>query len=93
METTPKSGDLRVWHIPQVPMRAFHVYVPDVATAELVVAALSDYDAFQFDNNVKPDYANVGGIEVFEDGEWCDYDPDWHDIAALRAVSGEVSNG
>ena len=38
---------------------------------------LADYDKFQFENNIKPDYSNAGGLEIFENGEW----PDWYDEA------------
>ena len=65
-----KEGDLRVWWIPQVPMKAFHVAVSSPKEAVKILDVLADYDIFQFENNVKPDYSNVGGLEVFEDGEW-----------------------
>jgi hypothetical protein len=70
------NGDLRVWWIPQIPMDAFHVPVPDLKTASLILDTLARYDLFQYENNVKPDYSNVGGLQVFEDGEWIDW---WSD--------------
>jgi hypothetical protein len=73
MSEQPKEGDLQVWWVPQVPMTAFTVAVPDVATGRLICDVLANYDTFQFENNVKPDYCNAGGINVFEDGEWFDY--------------------
>lgn len=60
----------RVWWIPQVPMKAFYYEVPDLATGRLLEDALAMYDIFQLENNVKGDYANAGGIQVWEDGEW-----------------------
>ena len=36
----------------------------------LSMLELADYDLFQFDNNIKPDYCNAGGLEVFEEEEW-----------------------
>ena len=69
-----KEGDLQVWWIPQVPGEPFYVSVMDLAQAVLISDALSDYDAFQFENRIKPDYCNAGGLETFEDGEWVD----WH---------------
>lgn len=66
---------LRVWWVPQVPMAAFEVDVPDLATADILLDALADYDAFQFENNVKPDYCNAGGLAMLENGEWVD----WYD--------------
>lgn len=71
----PKEGDLRVWWIPQVPGKPFKVPVKDIEQAKLLHNTLADYDRFQYDNRIKPDYANTGGLEVFEDGEWCE----WHD--------------
>ena len=78
MSDTPKKGDLRVWWIPQVPMQPFHVPVPDVKTAKLVMNCLANYDIFQFENRVKPGYCNVGGLECYsqdDNGEWCE----WYD--------------
>lgn len=77
----PKKGDLRIWWVPQVPGEPFHVDVATAAEARLLLDTLARYDQFQFDNNIKPDYSNAGGLEVFEDGEWCDwYDADGDDI-------------
>ena len=67
------EGDLKIWWVPQVPMDAFEVAVPDLRTAAILLNTLADYDRFQFENNVKPDYANMGGLQVFEDGDWFDW--------------------
>ncbi len=81
VKTEHKAGDLQVWWIPQVPMKAFHVAVKSLAEGVVVMDALANYDLFQFENNIKPDYANMGGINVWSDdtgeGEpgwesWCD---------------------
>lgn len=66
---------LRVWHIPQVPMKAFHVGVDTLEEAVKILDVLANYDSFQYENNVKGDYANAQGLQMFEDGEWSD----WHD--------------
>ena len=52
------------------------------ARTEMLETVLAAYDSFQFKHNIKPDYCNTGGIEMFEkdcDGEgnpgwssWCD---------------------
>jgi hypothetical protein len=74
------EGDLRVWWIPQVPMPQFWVDVSSPADAKRILSILGDYDAFQLTHRVKPDYCNVGGLCVFEDGEWVDwYDPETGD--------------
>ena len=66
----PKDGDLQVWWIPQVPMKAFTVNVKNPDEAILILNTLAYYDIFQYENNVKGDYSNVGGLNVYEDGEW-----------------------
>ncbi len=70
-----KLGDLKVWWIPQVPMKSFDVQVYSLTESKLVLKTLADYDLFQLENNIKPDFSNAGGLSVFEDGEWID----WYD--------------
>lgn len=68
--------DMKVWWIPQVPMKAFEVEVSSVEEGAKLLDVLANYDAFQFENNVKPDYCNAGGLMMIDiDGEWCD----WYD--------------
>lgn len=67
-----KEGDLKVWWVPQVPMKAFEYPVPSVEVGKHLVEALTRYDLFQFENRVKPDYCNAGGILVYENGDWFD---------------------
>lgn len=74
----PSRAALKVWWTPQVPMDAFEALVPDVATAAAILDVLADYDAFQFENRVKGDYCNAGGLMILrDDGEW----EDWEDPA------------
>ncbi len=55
-------------------MSPFNVEVPDVKTGVLLMDTLAKYDQFQFENNVKPDYSNAGGLEMLDDdGEWSDW--------------------
>ena len=49
---------LKVWWIPQIPMKAFEVLVPSVEEGRKLCDVLAQYDAFQFDNKIKPDYCN-----------------------------------
>ena len=75
------EGALRVWHIPQVPGKGFRVPVKSPAEAKFVLDILAAYDGFQFENRIKPDYCNAGGLEVYENGEWTDwYSEDGQDI-------------
>ncbi len=69
----PKEGDLKVWWIPQVPMKAFEVPVEDIKQAKLLLDTLAKYDLFQFHNKIKPDYCNTGGLSIYQDGDWCDW--------------------
>lgn len=76
-----EKNKLRVWHIPQIPGEAFRVSVESPEEAAKVLEILAQYDNFQFEQNVKPDYSNAAGLEVFEDGEWCEwYSEDGEDI-------------
>lgn len=68
------TGDLKIWWIPQIPMKSFEVEVDSVEQAIKILKVLADYDIFQYENNVKPDYSNVGGLQVFDGDEWVD----WH---------------
>lgn len=68
--TNPSKGNLRVWHIPQIPGKPIRISVRDLAEADLVMGTLAKYDEFQFDNNIKPDYSNAQGLEVFDGSEW-----------------------
>ncbi|HET9063706.1 MAG TPA: hypothetical protein VFO62_10495 [Candidatus Binatia bacterium] len=83
LDALAPPAQLRVWHIPQVPGARFFVPVESVAQARLILDTLARYDAFQLEHNIKPDYSNVGGLEVFEDGEWIEWeDDDGCDISA-----------
>jgi len=67
-----KEEKLMVWHIPQIPGKPFYVPVDNIEEAKKILRVLADYDAFQFENNIKPYYANVSGLLVYdkEDKEW-----------------------
>ncbi len=84
----PREGDLQVWWIPQVPGKSFKVPVKSVEEARKILDVLADYDRFQFVSNIKPDYANAGGLLVLEPGEdgleWCE----WYDDETGEDVSG-----
>lgn len=74
-------GDLRVWHIPQIPGKPFYVDVLTIEEGEKICDILAEYDLFQFDNRIKPDYANANGIERYEedagDMGWFEVDLEW----------------
>lgn len=72
---------LRVWWVPQVPMKSFCVPVNTVEEGKKVLDILAAYDLFQLQHNVKPDFCNMGGLEICneEDQEWYDWDMETKD--------------
>ena len=75
-----ENGQLRVWWIPQVPMKPFNVLVNNLEEANLLLNALADYDIFQYENNVKADYCNMGGLSIWdEDIDEDDLGEKWRD--------------
>ncbi len=68
------EGQLKVWWIPQVPMDPFYVDVENLKEGKKILKVLAEYDLFQYETSVKPDYCNMGGLEVVEDGEWCEWE-------------------
>lgn len=86
----PKEGDLRVWWVPQIPCSAFEWPVADLAAAGAMLDALAAYDDFQFREKVKGDYANTGGLWIYHDGEWVDWESDdCDDFDTYRALQTE----
>lgn len=63
----------KVWWIPQVPGKPFEVSVATIEEGARLLDVLANYDLFQFANRIKGDYANAGGLMVFEDSDWCDW--------------------
>ena len=64
------EGSLQVWWIPQVPMNPFMVDVSTPEEGGKILDVLANYDLFQYEKNIKPDYSNAGGLNVFCDGDW-----------------------
>lgn len=69
---------IRVAHFPQIPCKAFYVEVKDVEEAKLISDTLANYDLFQYENNIKGDYANATVVEEYckEEGEWISWSDD-----------------
>jgi len=66
----------KIWYIPQIPMPAFEREYTDFETAKTVLNALIDLSLFEFDNMVKPDYADMAGIDRWTGSEWETLDED-----------------
>ena len=69
-----KIKGFRIWHIPQVPGKAFYWQADSSAQAENLLNLLAEYDAFQYKECIKPDYTSASGIECLLDGDWVDYE-------------------
>lgn len=77
---TNTKGDLKVWYIPQVPMKAYEVEIvrphPVIGDelylkyAASILKAIIGLSIFEFDNKVKPDYSDAAGIDRFDGEEW-----------------------
>ncbi len=90
----PKPGDLRVAWFPQIPCKPFLVPVFTPTEGKFVMDILANYDTFQFDNDIKPDYSNAGDRQVYSadsDGEgnpgwetW--YDDEGEDIDSTESI-------
>jgi hypothetical protein len=100
MKSANDNIEIRVWWIPQLPMEPFHYPVPDVDSARLLVNALAQYDLFQLEHNIKPDFSNAGGAEwrhpVLTEGEWYGFDPEdaseYEEVeAALATATGQTA--
>lgn len=92
--TKPTEGALRVWHCPQICAGEIPIFtrpVASIAAGKELIDTLAEYDLFQFNNRIKPDYSNTSGLEVFFDGEWTEWDdPEYGDditeIDMARAI-------
>ena len=67
---------LRVWWVPQIGIEnAFYVPVNTPEDGKRLLDTFAAYDMFEFNNNVKPDYCNTGGLEMWDEDtqEWVDW--------------------
>lgn len=64
---------LRVCHFPQIPCKPFTIEVEDLKQAKFLCDSLANYDLFQFENRIKPDYANMTTVEM-----WDEEIQEWH---------------
>ncbi len=88
--------EYKVWWIPQLPMKPFEVPVSSIEEGKKLCKILADYDAFQFENNIKPDYCNAGGIvmkhPIITENEWYDVPDDEEELADILAECQKVNN-
>ena len=59
-------------------MKAFEVYAETADEAQAALDLITDFSIFEFDNHIKPDYSDAGGVEEWDeaDQEWFDYEPE-----------------
>ena len=50
-----------------MPCPAFFVTVDTLIAARFVLNLIAIYDEFQFENNIKSDYASAGGLRIWDD--------------------------
>jgi len=63
-------------------MKPFNIPIRSLEEANLLLDVLAAYDVFQYENNIKPDFCNAGGLVVWNldaDGEGNPGWVDWHD--------------
>lgn len=86
MSMSKTSGvEFKVWWIPQIGQSpTFYVPVQSIEEGKKICEVLAHYDLFQYENRIKPDYANTGGISMKHptgtDGEWWDVPDDEEEL-------------
>lgn len=80
----------KIWWIPQIGMKGkFEKTVSSPEEGKKLCQILADYDIFQFNNKIKPDYCNTGGIiyshphSYLTAGEWEDFPNDQDEITEI----------
>ena len=78
-----KKGDLKVWYIDRVPSnKTTKIKVKNIDEAILVINAFIKRDL-----NDERITDNAMGLQVFENGEWCEYyNEDGEDIDTIMEV-------
>ena len=75
-----EEGDLRIWWIRNPPNPAEFILIDSPDEAVSILDRLGELDVR---NGVQ---VNVGGLEIFEDGEWTEwYDENGNDIDSVEA--------
>lgn len=69
-----KNQKMRVWWI-STGSEAFYIPVNSIEEARKIMDVLAYYDCFLMNQEVRGDYANCGGLEVWdeEEQEWNDW--------------------
>lgn len=73
----------RVWWIPQVGHNCtFYIPVQSVEEGKKILDLLAAYDLFQLCKNIKPDFCNTGGLQIYdeEENEYVDWFLETEDV-------------
>lgn len=89
----------RVWWCPQIGVKKnFLIPVCSIEEAKKIMDILAAYDCYEYNQNIKSDYANYGGLEVFneevqewEDWEYEDNDDYFDDIDEYCERKSEIT--
>lgn len=68
--------NFKVSHYPQIPCNPFEVEFDTIQEALRLKDILADYDMFQYENRIKPDYCNMTAILAYDEKykEWYELD-------------------
>lgn len=84
---------LRIEHFPQIPCKPFIVPINSIEEALLVFDVLADYDLFQYENRIKPDYANITILNYWdeEEQEWLNWTDEYgYEIGHYELVNSKA---
>jgi hypothetical protein len=88
-----EPGDLQVWWIPQIPGKSFLVDVKDISEAVKLLDVLAQYDLWQLEHNIKPDYCNAGGLNRYSDDIDGEGTPGWESWYDEESGEDNPENG
>lgn len=81
----PQALKLRVYWISNPPVGKMEYYnAKDLDEAKVILAVLAKHDLNLGDSLVS---SNASGIEVFEDGEWAEYNEDFSDSEVFLRIT------
>lgn len=67
----------RLWYVPQIGMGRFYEQdFNDLTTAAIALNTIYKVAIWEYENHVKSDFANIGGVRFFDEQEqlWIDVD-------------------
>lgn len=81
---------LYVWWVPQIFGSCFYYEIETYGQGKLLEDVLAKYDWFQYQENIKGDYANVGGLGIYDGEDLMDIsDEDYKEITEMNISFAE----